>query len=129
MSKTIKQTTTINASPDEVYEALMDSKKHAEFTGDDAKIDNKVGGKFTAYGDYIEGENVELVADKKIVQKWRASDWPDAHFSTATFELKEKDGKTELKFTQENVPDENFDEISKGWYDYYWNPLNNYFKE
>jgi len=30
---TIRQTARVNASPEEVYEALMDSKKHAKVTG------------------------------------------------------------------------------------------------
>ena len=35
-TKTVKQTVTFKASPHDVYEALMDSKKHAKFTGDKA---------------------------------------------------------------------------------------------
>jgi uncharacterized protein YndB with AHSA1/START domain len=38
MSKNIRQTTTFKAAPHAVYEALMDAKKHAEFTGGEAKI-------------------------------------------------------------------------------------------
>ena len=33
MPKTIRQTATFKASPRAVYEALMDSRKHAAFTG------------------------------------------------------------------------------------------------
>jgi uncharacterized protein YndB with AHSA1/START domain len=33
MSKSIRQCVTIKASPHAVYEALMDPKKHGEFTG------------------------------------------------------------------------------------------------
>ncbi len=104
MSKTIRQTATFKASPHEVYETLMDAKKHAEFTGGEAKISRKVGGKFTIYDGEIEGENLELVPDKKIVQTWRYSDWPEGHYSTATFSLEEVDGGTRLTFTQTDVP-------------------------
>src|SRR6266498_3601 len=53
-TKTIRQSVTFNVVPHEVFEALMDSKKHAKFTGAPAKISRKIGGKFMAHGDYIE---------------------------------------------------------------------------
>ncbi len=101
----------------------MDAKQHAAFSGEDAKINRKEGGKFTAYGDYIEGVNLELVADQIIVQKWRASDWPKDHYSIATFRLRPDKGGTELVFTQTNIPDNKAKEIAQGWIDYYWNPM------
>ena len=87
-TKTIRQSITFKASLHEVYEALMDSRKHARFTGAQARISRKAGGKFTAYDGYIEGVNLNLVPDKKIVQSWRGSDWPENHYSMATFSLK-----------------------------------------
>jgi activator of HSP90 ATPase len=123
MGKTIRQTATFKASPHEVYEALMDARKHSRFTGGDAKISRKVGGKFTIYGGEIEGNNLELEPDKKIVQTWRYSDWPEGHYSTATFALKDIDGATRLSFTQKDVPDDKYEEISQGWKDYYWKPM------
>lgn len=43
-TKTIKQTIFFKAEPHDVYEALMDSKKHSKFTGDKAVISRKEGG-------------------------------------------------------------------------------------
>ena len=125
--KTIKQTVTFKAKPCEVYEALMDSKKHAEFTGDKANISNKVHGKFTAYGDYIEGENLELVKNKKIVQKWRGSEWEKGHYSKITYELKAVKGGTKLTFTQTDVPDKEYKSINKGWKEHYWDKMKEVF--
>ena len=121
--KTIKQTVTFKASPHDVFEMLMDSKKHSAFSGDKASISRKVNGKFTAYGDYIEGKNLEIVQDKKIVQQWRASEWPEDAYSKATFEFVKEGKNTKLKFTQENVPEEFFEAIKQGWIDFYWNPM------
>jgi activator of HSP90 ATPase len=123
MMKNIKQTATFKASPHDVYEALMDSKKHSEFTGGKAVISRKIGGKFTAYDGYAEGKNTELTPDKKIVQTWRAGDWPEGHYSQVTFLLEEVDGKTRLTFTQIDVPDEQSSDIAQGWRDYYWKPM------
>jgi activator of HSP90 ATPase len=128
-TKNIRQSVTIKASPHEVYEALMDSKKHSRFTGDKAVISRKIGGKFTAFGGYSEGQNIELVPDEKIVQSWKAGDWPEGHYSQATFSLKEIEGGTRLTFTQTGVPAEQYDDIKQGWQDYYWEPLKAMFEK
>ncbi len=121
--KNIRQSVTFKASPHAVYEALMDSKKHAQFTGGKASISRKAGGKFTAFDGYAEGTNLELVPDEKIVQSWRASDWPAGHYSKATFSLKATNGGTRLAFTQSGVPAEQYGDIAQGWKDYYWVPM------
>ena len=122
-TKSIKQTTQFKAPPHQVYEMLMDSKKHGQFTGGKAKISRKVGGKFSVYDDYAEGKNLALVPDKKIVQSWRASDWPEGHYSKVTFALSNNKAGTKLTFTQTGVPSEFFADIKQGWIDFYWNPL------
>jgi activator of HSP90 ATPase len=101
----------------------MDSKKHARFTGDKAVISRKVGGKFSVFDGYSEGANLELVPDVKIVQSWRASDWPEGHYSQASFTFKEIPGGTRLSFIQTGVPAKQYDDISQGWRDYYWAPM------
>ena len=77
MSTLIRQSVTFRATPHAVYEALMDSRKHARFTQSPAKISRKVGGAISAFGDYITGRNLELMPDEKIVQAWHGADWPD----------------------------------------------------
>jgi activator of HSP90 ATPase len=123
MSKAIKQTVTFKTTPHAIYEALMDEKKHATFTGGEAKISRKAGGKFSIYGGDIEGKNLELITDQKIVQSWRYSDWPEGHYSTATFTLEPIEKGTRLTFSQTDVPDDKYEDIKQGWKDYYWGPM------
>jgi activator of HSP90 ATPase len=122
-TKTLKQSVTIKATPHEVYEALMDEKIHAEFTSGTATISRKLGGKFSTFDGYASGINVELEQDKKIVQTWRAEDWPEGHYSRATFSLSKVDGGTKLTFTQTDIPADQYDDIAQGWKDYYWAPM------
>jgi activator of HSP90 ATPase len=122
-TKTLKQSVTIKAAPHEVYEALMDAKIHAEFTSGEVTISRKLGGKFSTFDGYAEGINVELEQDKKIVQTWRAEDWPEGHYSRATFSLTKVAGGTKLTFTQTGVPSDQYDDIAQGWKDYYWAPM------
>lgn len=122
-TKVIKQTVDFTASPHEVYEALMDSAKHARFTGAAARISRKVGGSFTTYDGYSGGKNLELIPDEKIVQSWRASDWPEGHYSETTFELKKTKTGTKLVFVQTGVPEKFYTDIAQGWIDFYWTPM------
>ena len=128
-TKTIRQSVTFKSSPHEVYEALMDSRKHTRFTGAKAKISRKINGKFSAYDGYIEGVHLDLVPGKKIVQSWRGSDWPEGHFSKATFSLKKVKDGTRLTFAQRGVPDQHYDDIRQGWHDYYWKPMKEMLEE
>ena len=57
------------------------------------------------------------------MQKWRASDWREGHYSTATFELQSTDDGTKLKFTQTDVPEEQYKDISGGWIEHYWDKM------
>ena len=123
MSKMIRQSVTFHATAKEVYEALMDSRKHSKFSGQQAVISRKVGGGFTAYGDYISGKNLELVANKRIVQEWRGSDWAEGVHSTVTIGLKAVKAGTLLTFTQSGVPDDQYASIKRGWIEFYWNPM------
>jgi len=124
-TRTIEQTVVVNASPHEIYEILMDSEKHSKLVGSKCDISRQVGGKFSIYDGYIDGINIELVQDKKIVQDWRGEEecWPKDHYSRLTIELEEIEEDTKLTLLQSGVPEECYEDFDQGWYDYYWNPL------
>jgi len=130
-TKDIRQQEHFDASPEAIYDAIMDSRKHTQFTGDTAKIENKVGGSFTAFSGYASGKNLELIPGKKIVQSWHAEEenWPDDYFSKITFDLKPDNGGTLLNFTHEGIPEANADSIADGWITYYWEPLREMMKK
>jgi len=132
--KKLKQTVIFNANTRDLYEAIINPKKHSAFTGAKATNNGKVGGKFTSWDGYAFGKNLLLQKNKKIVQSWSTTDFPET-MTEITFEFKdqrneknfkkavrEKD-KTKLIFKQKNIPSKNFKEISDGWQDYYWKPL------
>jgi len=126
-TRTIRQKAFFRASPHEVYEVLMDSKKHTRLSGGKCSISRKIGGKISVSDGYITGENVELVPDEKIVQKWRPMEdcWPKGHYSTVTFKLAPIKGKkgTGLSFMQTGVPVGCGNRFDIGWKEYYWGPM------
>jgi activator of HSP90 ATPase len=122
-TKTIKQIIVFKASPRELWNFIMDPEKHARFTGEPATNEGIVGGKFTAYGDYISGINLKLEQDKKIVQKWTSTDFPKGYFTEVSFEFKKKGQETKMIFIQKKVPMENYKKIAEGWKEFYWGPI------
>lgn len=117
------------ASPEDVYDAYVDAKKHSKFTGGRATCTPRVGGKFSAWDGYITGRNVRLVKGKKIVQEWQTSEWPEGYGpSKLEITLKAKKGGTELAMTHSKVPAEQAGDYRQGWTDYYWKPLRQYFE-
>ena len=80
-TKAIKQTVTFpGAKPKEVYNLIMDEKKHSAFTGSKVSMsDDEVDGKFEMFDGYCSGFNIELKKGKKIVQGWHFAEegWPE----------------------------------------------------
>jgi activator of HSP90 ATPase len=129
-TKTIEQTELIPAKPVDVYEALMDAKRHTEFTGSKATSDPRVGGEFTAWDGYISGKNLKLESGKRIVQEWKTSEWPaDYPPSIVEFTFRQTENGTELTMVHQNVPAEQANSYQQGWIDFYWKPLKKYFKK
>ncbi len=130
-TKTINQTVIItDAAPHDIYEIFMDSKKHAKLVNSTAKISRETGGGFEVFDGYIDGTNIELVNDRKIVQNWRGEEdcWPKDHYSKLTIILEKEKNGTRINLTQEGVPEECADDFDKGWYEFYWNPMQELFK-
>jgi len=124
--KTIRQSVTFDASPKQVYALLMDSKLHAAVTGEAANISTKVDGKAVAYGGYSEAKNRVLVPGQRIVQDWRASDWPEGHWSVAEWVFAPLGKGCKLTFVQREVPESEVEAIADGWVEYYWAKMKAY---
>ena len=127
-TKSLKQVVTVKADPHTVYETLMDDKLHSRLTGAGAVIERRVSGSFSTFDGYSTGKNLELIADRKIMQTWRAGDWEPGVYSKITFEFKKLKNGTQITFTQTGIPPAQFKSISKGWEDYYWKPMKKMFK-
>jgi len=126
-TKTLQQTVSFKASPMEVYEMILDSKKHSSLSGEPAKISRKVGGKFTAWGSHLSGFNLVLKPGEKIVQAWRAAGWWPGHYSIAIFDLKKVKSGTKLNFTQIGIPPHRYSGHYRGWIETYWTPMKEIF--
>ena len=129
-TKSIEQKVAFCEEPDEVYELLMNSKKHSAFTGALAKLSSKPNGKFVTYDGYCHGYNIELERGKKIVQAWHFDEdgWDQEHFSICTFSFYKVATGTKLVFTQTGIPAHKAKALSEGWKAYYWEPMKAFLK-
>lgn len=119
--KTIKQSYTINAPIQDVWQALVDPKIIDLWGGGPASMDDKVGTKFTLWGGDIYGKNLKVSESSELIQEWFGGKWEKP--SKVTFTLKVKGSKTEVNLLHEDVPDEEAKDISEGWKKYYLGPL------
>src|SRR4030067_1186749 len=99
----ITQKVVIPATPEEVYDAFIDAKKHSAFTGAKATCDPKVGGEFTAWDGYILGRNLELEKGKRSGQEWITTEWPAGYApSKLEFTFRKVKGGSEIKIINSN---------------------------
>jgi len=119
--------TVIPASPDEVYEAWLDSKRHSKMTGAKAKVNSKVGESFVAWDGYISGKNLKLEPGKRIVQAWRTSEFSeDEADSQIEIVFKPVKEGTKIILRHTNLPPHG-EIYRQGWEDSYFTPMQAYF--
>jgi uncharacterized protein YndB with AHSA1/START domain len=123
----VHQEVTFSAPPAEVYQALTSAAEHSKLTGAPAEIDARAGGAWSAYGGKICGVNVELVAGSRIVQTWRAGNWPAGSHSIVRFELSSEGSGTKVVLDHDALADDQVPHIDGGWERMYWGPMRKLF--
>ena len=112
-----------------IYDALLDDKQFAAFTGLPAKISRDVGGELWMFGGIILGRNIELVPDQRIVQAWRERSWDPGVYSLVKFEIEAQDKGTKVALDHTGFGEGNFWHLDPGWNIRYWNPMKKFFGE
>jgi len=126
MTGSIHQEVLFDASAAQTYEALTDAARFAAFTGAPAEISGEPGGAFSCFGGMISGRNIELIPGQRVVQAWRAGNWPPGTYSIVRFELQPQGEATRLVFDQAGHPAEQQAHLEDGWQKMYWEPLRKY---
>ncbi len=117
----------VAATPQDLYDAWLDSERHTAMTGGAAHVSAEVGGTFDAWDGYISGTNLELGPGLRIVQAWRTRQFEEQHADSrieVTFEAAE--GGTRVTIRHTDVPDGQPD-YEQGWVDHYLDPMKRHF--
>jgi activator of HSP90 ATPase len=122
----LHQEVDFKASPQRIYEILLDSKQFAAFSLEPAEIHGDAGGAFTMFGGRIVGRIIELVPHQRIVQAWRPTHWDAGVYSLVKFELTPQGSQTKVVLDHTGFPEGSFDSLSAGWKAHYWERLAKY---
>jgi len=130
MPETIRISAVIPSKRKPPYDAWLDGRAHAAFTGAKARASAKLGGKFSAWDGYITGTTIELVPGKKIVQRWRTTDFPDGTpDSKLVVSFQDTSTGTRITLHHSGIPPGQGKEYRRGWRDFYFVPMKRYCAE
>ena len=126
----ISVVTEVSASPEDVYDAWLDSKRHSAMTGGRAEIAARVGGRHTAWDGYIEGQIVDLQAGLRIAKLWRTREFPvDAPDSHVEITFLPVAGGTRVAVFHTEIPEGQGQRYELGWEQHYFAPMRAYFRK
>lgn len=121
---TIHQKAMLPASPEVIFDLLVDPDLIADLTGEPASGSREVGGTMISRGGRIIVRHLELERGKRIVQEWSTDDWPSGvPPSRLEIGMRAFGQGTDLRLVQTGVPPELADRIEQGWYELYWDPI------
>jgi activator of HSP90 ATPase len=120
-------TTLFSATPEELYQAWLDSKMHTDMTGGKAEVSDQVGEGFSAWDGYISGKNLELEHPTRILQAWRTSEFSDVDpDSLLEIRFDQEDDQTRLTINHSVLPEHGM-QYKQGWIDSYFTPMKDFF--
>jgi activator of HSP90 ATPase len=122
MTPVIQQSVRFRALPRVLFEMYVDSRKHSLSTGMPARISRKAGGRFSAFGGQIQGKNLLVAPDKRVVQLWRAAHWKKDDWSVLILNFSPVAGGAQIDLVQVGVPHYDQKGVRQGWPKYYWRP-------
>jgi len=139
--ESIRQQILFTASRKRLYDALTDAKQFDQVARLSAAMQGGMppgakptrlsatpGSEFALFGGHIVGRQIELVANARIVQAWRAGNWDPGSYSIARFELIEQGSGTQLLFEHTGFPKGQSEHLAAGWKENYWEPLEKFLK-
>jgi len=117
--KEFKKRYTLNATPQDVYNAMTNPLMIEIWTGEPVVMSTVPGSEFEIWDGAIIGENVEFIQDKLIVQRWFFGEEED---SIVTLKLFADRKGTLVELHQTNIPDNAYINMVEGWdQDYFGN--------
>ncbi len=120
--------TVLPAAPDQIFEAWLSSEGHSQMTGSQAEVEGGSGRTFKAWDGYIWGKTLETEPNRRIIQAWRTSEFPeDSPDSRVEILLEEVMDGTKITLTHTEIPDGQGEGYKQGWEDFYFTPMRSYF--
>lgn len=124
----LRQLYHMKAKPQQVWKMLVDPKEIEGWSGSPAVMSAVSGSKFSLWEGSVQGENIEIISGKKLVQKWKEADWKEP--SIVTFLLgRGKANDTVVELLQTNIPKDRLQDVAEGWDEYYLGAIKKTFEK
>lgn len=117
---------TIPAEPDEVYSAITNPFTIELWSGFKAVMSTEPNTEFSLWDGDISGKNLEFDENKKIVQEWYFGEQKEQ--SLVTIKLFENKKGTQAELRHTNIPDDDYENITEGWNEYYFGAIKAFFE-
>ena len=124
--KNFKKYFILPAEPEDVFAALTNAFTIELWTGYPAIMDDKPGTEFSLWEGNISGNNIEVIENKKLVQEWYFGEQNEK--SIVTIKLFEDKKGTQVELNHTNIPDEDYENITEGWVEYYFGAIKEFFE-
>ncbi|MBC7554247.1 MAG: SRPBCC domain-containing protein [Taibaiella sp.] len=118
----------LSGKPARVMELLTDAALIRKWSGGEAVLENKPGGRMELFDSWVYGEVLTTGADE-LVYTWKTTDWAEPALpSEVHYALKaDKYGGTVVTLKHTGFPDEKERDSHKtGWSDFFFDPMEDY---
>jgi len=117
----------LSGKPKRVMELLTDPVLIRKWSGGEAILENKVGGRFEMFDGWVKGE-VLKTGGNELAYTWKANDWPEeAKPSEVHYLLKEDEAGTKVILHHTGFPNaEEMNSHKSGWTDFFFDPLEDF---
>ncbi len=117
----------LSGKPERVMELLTDPVLIRKWSGGEAILENKPGGKFEMFDGWVSGE-VLKTGKYELSYTWKASDWSeDTKPSEVHYLLKADEAGTKVIVHHTGFPNEKeMDSHKSGWTDFFFDPMEDF---
>ncbi len=127
MRSVIAQTIVLPASAGSLFEMYLDPTEHEAITGSRVTIGRTPGAEFRAFEGALSGTMLAVFSPTLIVQSWRSTEFKASdRDSTLILSFKPETDFGQINLVHLDVPDHDYDEVNRGWQQYYWTPWQEY---
>jgi len=115
------------ATPEDVFNALTNPFAIELWSGYPAVMQLEKGAEFSMWEGDITGRIIDFVKDKELQQEWFFGEQKQT--SIANIKLFDQKQKTYVVLEHSNIPDEDYENITEGWRDFYLGAIKQFFEE
>lgn len=118
---------TLSGTPQRVMQLLTDPALIRKWSGGEAVLENKIGGRFEMFDGWVFGEILKMT-DTELAYTWKTTDWAEEIKPTEVhYLLKPDEAGTKVELRQTGFADEQEMKSHKnGWTDFFFDPMEDF---